>query len=351
MELEPNLSGKAELQSHDDASPAIGTHPWDWWRSQMPIVESWSYLDHAAVGPLSGPAAAAIEQYARQATREGDTVWPQWAANLDQLRRGFAELLNAESDEICLIPNTSTGINLIAEGFPWQPGDSVVVPEGEFPSNHFPWQNQAWRGVQLRLVPRRQGRVLIDDLFSQVDRSTRMIAVSWVGYASGFRVELDELVERAHRLGVLVCLDAIQGAGVFDLDLREIDVDFLAADGHKWLLGPEGMGFAMIRKRHIDRLRCGNVGWNSVRNAFNYADPKMDLRSSAVRFEPGSANMVGAAALLASLKLFLEVRRIHGPNAIENRVLELANELHQRLIGSIGIASRMPPSPRIDLGS
>jgi selenocysteine lyase/cysteine desulfurase len=329
--------------------PLLQSDPWLWWRKKMPIVENWSYLDHAAVGPLSKPAADAMRKYASEAELQGDTVWPTWSGRIETLRKSVAELLHADSDEICMIPNTSAGINLVAEGYPWQSGDNVVIPEGEFPSNLFPWQNQQSRGVDLRIVPRQGDRVDPDDLFKQVDASTKIIALSWVGYASGFRVDLKEIVRRAHESGVLVFLDAIQGLGIFDLDLAKIDVDFLAADGHKWLLGPEGYGVAMIRKRHLETLRCGNIGWNSVRNTHNYARPKLELRNSAARFEPGSANMAGAAALGASVEMFSKIRTVHGADAISSRVLGLAAELSQRL-NEIGISTRLPETRKNQSG-
>ncbi|WP_235034231.1 aminotransferase class V-fold PLP-dependent enzyme [Roseiconus lacunae] len=327
------------------SQPTVEEDPWGWWRRQMPVSEKWAYLDHAAVGPLSAPAAHAIRRYADEAEKQGDTMWPTWAGRLDELRRVAAELLGTSRDEICLIPNTSTGINLVAEGFPWQPGDSVVVPEGEFPSNLFPWENQVARGVEIRKVPRREQAVVVDDLLEAADESTKMIALSWVGYSSGYRVEIEDLVERAHRRGILVYLDAIQGLGVFDLDLSQIDIDFLAADGHKWMLGPEGMGIAMIRRRHLERLRCGNVGWNSVQNAFNYANPALTLKNTAERFEPGSANMVGAAALAASLNLFSTIRSHHGSDSIGTRVVELTSILGDQLNAN-GIQTRQAPEKR-----
>ncbi|WP_146522915.1 aminotransferase class V-fold PLP-dependent enzyme [Stieleria varia] len=311
----------------------------------MPIVRQWAYLDHAAVGPLPGPTADAIRHFAMQAECLGDTVWPQWSRKLDLLRSSFADLISAEPSEICLVPNTTTGINIVAEGWPWQPGDSVVLPEGEFPSNLFPWQNQASRGVELRIIPRRDGRVEVADLLDHVDDSTRMIAVSWVGYASGYRVDLHELVQQAHRRGVLVFLDAIQGLGMYPLDCRQTPVDFLAADGHKWMLGPEGIGVAMIRQEHLNTLRCGNVGWNSVQASFNYAQPELKLRNSATRFEAGSSNMLGASALSASVDLIGAVNQAHGPQAIEKRLVELATQFHHQL-SDLGIDSRMPSDPQ-----
>lgn len=323
------------------SDPELLSDPWTWWRRKMAITKRWAYLDHAAVGPLSSPAAEALRKYATEAETEGDTVWPSWNAAVESLRSELAEMLGTGPEEVCFVPNTSTGINLVAEGFPWNHGDNVVIPEGEFPSNLFPWENQQGRGVELRIVPRRDGRVEPEDLFARVDGATRMIALSWVGYASGFRIDLPQIVDQAHQRGVLVFLDSIQGLGIFDLDLSEIDVDFLSADGHKWLLGPEGFGVAVIRRRHLELLRCGNVGWNSVRNAFNYASPELALRQTAARFEPGSANMAAAAALGASLKLFSAVRRAHGHSAIGDRVVSMVEELDERL-AAVGISSRLP---------
>ena len=341
-------------ESGQNPAPApaadVASSPWLWWRDQMPIAPDWAYFDHAAVAPLSGPAAQAICEFAGQASRLGDTVWPQWAARVEHVRRLVAELLVCEASEVFMVPNTTTGINVVAEGWPWQPGDNVVLPEGEFPSNLFPWQNQQSRGVEVRLVPRREGgEVRVEDLIERVDESTRIIAVSWVGYASGYRIDIDSLVRQAHDRGVLVFLDAIQGLGMYPLDLSKTPVDFLAADGHKWLLGPEGAGVAMIRAQHIDSLRCGNVGWSSVKNSFNYAAPKLELRSEAARFESGSANMIGATALAASLEIFQSVRQHHGESAIGNRVVELIGTLDSMLRDK-GAITKLPASPQNQSG-
>ena len=293
------------------------------------------------MAPLPIPAVQAIAEFQRQASEEGDTVWPTWNGRLSILRDQFAELTGAAGGEICLMPNTTAGINLVAEGFDWQPGDSIVLPDGEFPSNLFPWLHQESSGLTVRQVPRRDGQVILDDLFDQVDETTRMIAVSWVGYASGYRIDVDELVRRAHERGVLVFLDAIQGLGVYPLDLRKTPVDFLAADGHKWLLGPEGAGMAMIRREHLPKLRCVGVGWNSVRQAHQFSGASFDLRDDAIRYEGGSMNMIGMAALSASVEMFLQVRRHHGEEAIGDRVIELATYLDERLRDH-GLTSQLP---------
>ena len=334
------------MKNNENWQNGVENDPWHWWRTLMPIAKTFAYFDHGAVGPLSLPAVEAIENYTRQASTLGDTVWPQWAAANEGLRKNAAALMHCPEDTVCLIPNTSTGINFVAEGWDWKPGDNVVVPEGEFPSNLFPWKNQEAKGVEVRIVPRRKlpsgeaGEVRIADLVDAMDESTKIVAASWVGYATGYRLDVDELVRAAHLRGVLVFLDAIQGLGVYPLDLERTPVDFLAADGHKWLLGPEGAGVAMIRTEHLPKLRLRNIGWGSVRNSHNYSAPTMDLKREAARYESGSANMVGLAALSASMEIFLLVQKHHGLAAIEERVVSLTEELN-KMLKSVGVTTSM----------
>lgn len=327
--------------------PSDVDHVWTWWREQMPVTSKWAYFDHAAVAPLSTPAAESMRQFIDTASREGDVRWLDWSSQVETLRSLTAELIHCRADEVTLIPNTTTGINLVAGGYPWQAGDNVILPEGEFPSNRFPWLNLASRGVQTKTVPRRDGRVEVDDLIAAIDENTKIISVSWVGFASGFRVDLERLVREAHARGVLVFLDAIQGMGMYPLDLRECDVDFLAADGHKWMLGPEGAGVAVIRRRHLETLRCENVGWASVRNAHLFSGDAFELRDDAARFETGSTNMSGMMAFAASLRMFVQVQRQHGPAAISERALERAARLRELITQSGGKLLFDPTPPAI----
>ncbi len=298
----------------------------------MPVARRYAYFDHAAVGPLTAPAARAMGQLADQCATSGDLPWMDWSRQTDVLRDQTAELLVCDRDEVTLIPNTTTGIHLVASGWPWRAGDSVVIPEGEFPSNVLPWTAQQRHGVVVRRVPRREGGVVaVDDLIDAIDATTRIIAVSWVGYASGYRVDLADLVQKAHERGVLVFVDAIQGLGMFDLDLTRIDVDFLAADGHKWLLGPEGAGVAVIRRRHLERLRCSTVGWASIAGAHSFGGDSEELLPTARRFEGGTLNQFGLIALSRSLQMFLDVLKHHGRRAIEDRVVQQAAELRAAL--------------------
>lgn len=276
-------------------------------RGQMPITGRWAYFDHAAVAPLSGPAANAMGTWAEQAAAEGDTVWPDWAKRVEQVRETAAGMIHARPSEVAIVPNTTAGIGLVAEGFPWKSGDNVVTLSNEFPSNLYPWMNLAQRGVETRAVESADGRVDVEQLLEAMDGRTRLVSVSWVGYASGWRIDLEEFVQRAHQRGVLVFLDAIQGLGVFPLDVRRTPVDFLAADGHKWMLGPEGAGIFYLREEHLDLLRPIGVGWNSVVHAHDFARVELDLRREAARYEGGSQNMIGTIGFGASLDLLVSL--------------------------------------------
>ncbi len=277
-------------------------------REQMPVTGRFAYFDHAAVAPLPERTRQAMAAWLVEATEQGDTCWPGWAKQLERLRDAAARLLHAKPEEIALIPNTTTGIAAVAEGFPWQPGDNVVVPDNEFPSNLLPWLHLQRRGVEVRLVPAGDdGRLDVQKIAQSIDRRTRLVSVSWVGYATGFRIDLARLCELVHSRGSLLLVDAIQGLGVFPIDVQQVPIDFLAADGHKWLLGPEGAGLLFVRQQHLDLLVPHQVGWGSLPPAEAFSAKELRLRPTAARFEVGSSNMIGLIGLLASLELLLEL--------------------------------------------
>jgi cysteine desulfurase / selenocysteine lyase len=324
------------------ARPTRTKSPADWgaFRAQMPVTRQWAYFDHAAVAPLSGPARDALSAWSGDLAENGDIHWPIWAGRLEQVRRQGAQLLGAQIDELALVRNTTEGIGLVAEGYPWQAGDNVVVLDDEFPSNRIPWQHLDSRGVETRIVASTGTNEDLTRLEAACDSRTRIVSVSWVGYASGRRFDVAELASVVHGKGALLFLDAIQGLGVFPLDVRATGVDFLAADGHKWLLGPEGAGLFYIRSEHLDRLRPLLIGWNSVVDAAKFSLEERRLKPSASRYEGGSPNMGGFVALGASLALLAR----YGTKALSKRILALAETAceHLRRSGAVVHGDRTP---------
>jgi selenocysteine lyase/cysteine desulfurase len=239
------------------------------------------------------------------------------------VRELAGRLLNADPLDVAFVPNTSAGVGFIAEGFPWQAGDNVITAAEEYPANQYPWMNLGERGVEVRAVPSRGNRVALDDLRAAMDGRTRVLAISAVEFASGFRNDVDALGELCRDRGIFFFVDAIQALGVFPMDIRQAPIDALAADGHKWLLGPEGAGLFWIRRDWVDRLHATSVGWNSVVGAHDFGTIDFRLKPHAGRWEGGTANVAGIAGLGASMKLLLDT----GIERIRDHVLELTDHL------------------------
>lgn len=306
-----------------DGSPTID---WEAVRDeQFPVARHWAYLDHAAVAPLPRRSGDVLRHWVDRQERDGVVIWPEHGHRVEEIRGTAAALINAHRDEIAFVASTTHGIGLIAEGFPWKPGDTVVTAADEYPSNLFPWMNLESRGVGVRMVPTRDGRIWPEDLVKAIDRTTRLLAISHVEFATGFRNDLNVLAELCHERGIALFVDAIQGLGPHRVDVRQTPIDFLAADGHKWLLGPEGAGLMFVRGDWIDRLRPIGVGWHSVIGSYNAPVPEFRLKPSAQRWEGGSFNMPGLLALGASLDLFFE----WGLDAVTERIAGRAEAVRE----------------------
>lgn len=310
-------------------------------RAEMPVAERWAYFDHAAVAPIPERAAAAVRKWCEESLTDGDTRWPEWSRGSEATRDAAARLIGADRDEIALVPNTTAGITLVSEGLDWRPGDNVVTLADEFPSNAYPWLNLASRGVETRRVPTAtNGRLDLEKLAAACDGRTRIVSVSWVSYSTGYRHEIKRIAAIAHEHGALMMLDAIQGLGALPFRVRDTPIDFLSADGHKWMLGPEGAGFAFIRREHLDKLRPFGVGWHSVVHSSDYTHIELNLKPSAARYEGGSQNMVGMLGFGASLELLLEL----GVENVAASIFDITNTACERLqtAGAIVISDRRP---------
>lgn len=300
---------------------------WTAFRAHFPVTRRWAFLDHAAVAPIPDAAAAALEDYGRRIAENGlADIW-HWVDRVAHVRRLSARLVNAPSpDDIYFAPNTTLGIGFIAEGYPWKPGENVVLASEEYPSNQYPWLNLRDRGVEVRTVPSRGNRVEVDDVRAAMDGNTRVLSTSFVQFGSGFRANLDALGELCQDRGVFFFVDAIQGLGVFPLDVQRTPIDALAADGHKWLLAPEGAAIAYIRREWVEKLHAIGVGAHSVVNPFEYSTIDFRMKPHAGRWEGGALNIPGVTALGASVELLLEA----GIENVAARVLDLTDHLCDR---------------------
>ncbi|MFM8573200.1 MAG: aminotransferase class V-fold PLP-dependent enzyme [Pirellula sp.] len=308
---------------------------WTRFRAEMPICEKWAYFDHAAVGPLPGKTAAAISKFAQEASIDGDFHWPNWSGQASELRNLGARLLGATTDEIALVPNTTLGIQTIALAFPWKAGDSVVLPSNEFPSNQLPWLALRTRGIEVRLVdPEPDGSIDLAKIDRAIDSTTRLVSLSWVGYSTGHRVNLEDVCKIAHAKGAEVLVDAIQGMGVFPLDVQQVPIDYAAADGHKWMMGPEGAGLLYIRRSRLEKLQPVLSGWNSLQASHEFVCDGKSFKPSASRYEGGSANHVGLIGLCTSLGLLMEFGCNDPQSGFASRVLETAQFARQELLSA-----------------
>jgi len=270
---------------------------------QFPVRDRLIYLNHAAVSPLCRPAAEAMKWLADDCLNFGSLHYDQWLAAYERVRAAAARLMGAAPSEIALMKNTSEGICAVAEGIPWRHGDRVVAFEEEFPANLYPWKLLEKKGVEVTWLS-------VADPLNRIDeaaRGARLLSISFVQFLSGYRAPLQAIGEICHRNRCIFLVDAIQGLGAFPLDVRECHVDALAADGHKWLMGPEGCAILYISQALQAEVRPIEFGWTNVAGYHDYASRDMTLRGDAGRYECGTLNTVGCYGLAAALEFFLEV--------------------------------------------
>jgi selenocysteine lyase/cysteine desulfurase len=286
------------------AEAAPYTEPlWQRYRDQFPITRRCIYLNHAAVAPLSKPAAEAMQALAQDVLDYGASHYDKWMNTYEGLRVAAARLIGSGPSEIALVKNTSEGIATVALGLDWRPGDKVVAFEEEFPANVFPWKRLETRGVKVEWLS-------IRDPLDKVDaacRGARLLAVSFVQYLSGFRADLEAIGEICRRRNCFFFVDAIQGLGAFPMDVERCHIDALASDGHKWMLGPEGCGILYVRKQWQDAITPVEFGWSNVAGYADYASRDMTLRQDAGRYECGTLNTIGCYGLRAAIEFLLDV--------------------------------------------
>ncbi len=275
----------------------------------FPILRHWDFYNHAGVSPLPHVAAEAMRAYTEQA-EAGAYLNATWYRDVELLRQQAAGLIHAHRDEIAFVKNTSEGISIVASGLDWQWGDRIVTTNVEYPANVYPWMEVARnRGVKLVMVeeettPEGHRQVPVEKILAEAaDPRTKLVTLSHVEFASGQRHDIARIGEFCRQNHKLLCVDAIQSLGVIPVDVAAMNIDYLSADGHKWLLGPEGAGIFYCRREMLERTRPVMVGWMNVINAQDYGNYDYTLRPDAGRFECGTYNIAGLLGLKASLDL------------------------------------------------
>lgn len=277
------------------------------------------YLNHAGVSPWPLRTSRAVRKFAEENLAQGSLRFLEWIKVETDLRMKAQLLLNAPSkDNIALLKNTSEALSVVAYGLNFRKGDNVVSSDQEFPSNRIVWQSLSRKGVEFREADLRSDDSPEDALFSLVDDRTRLITVSSVQFSTGLRMDLRRIGKFCRERGILFCVDAIQSAGALRFDVQEISADFVMADGHKWMLGPEGTAVFYCGPDAIELLDLNQYGWHMVEDAGDFDRRDWRIAITAKRFECGSPNMLGIHALNASLSLLLDT----GMDRVEREILQ-----------------------------
>jgi selenocysteine lyase/cysteine desulfurase len=292
--------------------------------AEFVLTDDLIYLNHAAVAPWPKRTTAAVIAFAEQNSRYGSHFYLDWLKKEAELRQQLKILINAPSvDDIALVKNTSEALSFVAYGLSWQAGDNIVSSNEEFPSNRLAWQSLANQGVEFRQADLSSRETPEEALFALVDSHTRLLTISSIQFASGLRLDLERIGAFCKKNGILFCIDAIQSLGAVQFDVQAYNADFVMADGHKWMFGPEGLAVFYAKPEARGKLKLTQYGWHMMKDAHNYENLPWEVHPGARRFECGSPNTLGIHALSASLSLLLEV----GMGVIESRVIERSDYL------------------------
>jgi cysteine desulfurase/selenocysteine lyase len=273
-------------------------------RARFPITERAIYLNHAAVSPPPISTVKAVEAQLRDVVENGSLNFRSWIAVKERARQLMADLLGARVEQLAFTRNTSDGLSTVANGLQWRPGDNIVTFRHEFPSNIYPWLRlRDAFGVEVRMCEEREGRIDLKELGNLIDARTRVVAISHVQYASGFRADLERLGRLARLHDALLVVDVIQSLGVIPLDVEAELIDAAAGACHKWLLTPEGVGFLYLSDRARDRIQPTLVGWISVPNPEDYSNFEQQWNRGTLAWETGTGPTALIHGLEASLRL------------------------------------------------
>ncbi len=293
-------------------------------RDRLPFLARTTAFNHAGVSPQPRFDSVAAFEKAR-AERAPDEALHTLAGLPGRIRALYAALFGVHEDEIAVTSNTAEGVNIVAQGFPWKDGDEILTVDVEYPSNVYPWWNLCDRGVAVKSVPERDGRVDLDEFLAAATPATRLIAVSHVEFASGFRFDLAALARFCHERGIFLFVDVAQSAGALPVALSEVDA--AAWPTWKWLMGPLGMGGFYLSRRYLEAIKPSFVGSDGMRPGRDYLDYRFDFKPGAARFEYSTANALGLAGTRESLEFFAPLAAPGPALRLEERLFAYADRV------------------------
>ncbi len=297
-------------------------------RQLFPITKEWIYLNHASCSPPPATALEAMNEQLRDVQMNGSLNYHNWVRVKENCRQATAKLLNVRSEQIAFLRNTSDGLSCIANGLTWNAGENIVTFQNEFPSNVYPWRRiRDLFGVELRFCPERNGRIDLDEFCGLTDDKTKVVALSAVQYASGFRADLPKIARAARAVDALFVVDVIQAMGVNPLDAQTDLFDAAAGGFHKWLLSPEGIGFLYLSDRARERIEPTLVGWISALHHEDFGDIEQSFKPGALAWETGTF----ASSLFYAVEKSLEIFHNFGVVEINRYLLELTDSLCDNL--------------------
>ena len=299
-------------------------------RSLFPALKHLTYLNSAAVSPMPTTAIDAVTSQLNDVAAYGSAHYLDWIDTKNRTRALIAEMLCVKPEQIAFMRNTSDGFASVANGLNWEKGDNIVSFEREFPSNYYPWRLiRDEFGIELRLCPERNGRIDLDEFISMIDSNTKVVAISSVQYASGFKADLERIGRAARGVDALFCADVIQGYGALPYDLPAQYVDVACGAGHKWLCAPEGCGVIYLSDRARERVKPTFIGWISVETPWDFEDREQPFKSNALAWESGT----GTSSLFYGLEQSLKLLHETGAKKIEDHLMSLTDHLCDSLAG------------------
>jgi cysteine desulfurase/selenocysteine lyase len=287
----------------------------------FPVTRNCVYLNHAALGPIPRPVVQAAQAYIDDTSAFGVVPEAKWVEYERGAHRRLASMIAARPDQIAFTANTSDGLMHLALGLRWQEGDTIISAEGEFPSNVYPWLNLREQGVQVHMVPMRDYRIPTEDVLASITERTRLVSLSLVEFSTGYRNDIAAIARYCHERGILCGVDAMQALGAIEIDVQALDIDYLSAASHKWLLSPRTTGILYVSDNLLPQLSFSRRGWLSVETPFDFFNHTQPLKAGAARFEYSSSNLTAIIALDAALGMFEGLEG--AAQAVEQRILGL----------------------------